>query len=113
MTCDSPASHGLSGKLRIGFTENSCERGVAPESFRRFRELQPDAETPALAVSEHVTDRGNWSGRQDAGFVRQLHAEIRSGIGPALAWRKDNTSLLLANFIGDERRLPDVRTVNK
>src|ERR1700719_1290862 len=27
---------GRSGTLRLGFTENSCWRGVVPESFRRF-----------------------------------------------------------------------------
>jgi DNA-binding transcriptional LysR family regulator len=31
----------------------------------------------------------------------------------ALAWRKDNTSPLLARFIGEVQRLPDVRAVNK
>ncbi|HWZ70527.1 MAG TPA: LysR family transcriptional regulator [Casimicrobiaceae bacterium] len=31
----------------------------------------------------------------------------------ALAWRRDNASPLLANFIGDVQRLPDVRAVNK
>jgi DNA-binding transcriptional LysR family regulator len=31
----------------------------------------------------------------------------------ALAWRKDNSSPLLANFIAEVRRLPDVRAVNK
>jgi hypothetical protein len=31
----------------------------------------------------------------------------------ALAWRKDNTSPLLANFIAAVRRLPDVRAVNR
>src|SRR5215472_61219 len=56
---NSPAGHDLSGTLRIGFTEDSCGRGVVPESFRRFRELQPEAETPALAVGGHGTDRGN------------------------------------------------------
>jgi DNA-binding transcriptional LysR family regulator len=30
-----------------------------------------------------------------------------------LAWRRDNTSPLLANFIGEVQRLPDVRAVNK
>jgi DNA-binding transcriptional LysR family regulator len=30
-----------------------------------------------------------------------------------LAWRKDNSSPLLANFIADVRRLPDVRALNK
>ena len=31
----------------------------------------------------------------------------------ALAWRRDNASLLLANFIADVQRLPDVQAVNK
>ena len=35
---------GRSGTLRVGFTENASWRGVVPDSFRRFRELQPDAE---------------------------------------------------------------------
>jgi hypothetical protein len=34
MTCDSLAAHGLSGTVRIGFTEDSCGRVVVPESFR-------------------------------------------------------------------------------
>jgi len=31
----------------------------------------------------------------------------------ALAWRRDNPSPLLAKFIGEVQRLPDVRAVNK
>jgi DNA-binding transcriptional LysR family regulator len=31
----------------------------------------------------------------------------------ALVWRKDNTSPLLANFVAEVRRLPDVRAVNQ
>jgi DNA-binding transcriptional LysR family regulator len=31
----------------------------------------------------------------------------------ALAWRKDNTSPLLASFIADVQRLPDVQALNK
>ena len=31
----------------------------------------------------------------------------------ALAWRRDNTSPLLANFIGEVQRLPHVRAVNR
>jgi hypothetical protein len=31
----------------------------------------------------------------------------------ALVWRRDNASPLLASFIADVRRLPDVRAVNK
>src|SRR6202030_2759122 len=39
-------ARGQSGTLRVGFTENASWRGVVPESFRRVRELQPDAELP-------------------------------------------------------------------
>jgi DNA-binding transcriptional LysR family regulator len=35
---------GRSGTLRVGFTENSSWPGVVPDSFRRYREKQPDAE---------------------------------------------------------------------
>ena len=30
----------------------------------------------------------------------------------ALAWRRDNTSPLLANFVDDVRRVPEVRAIN-
>jgi len=61
---------GRSGTLRVGFTENSCWRGVVPESFRRFRELQPDAELqlrPSASVEQIEAIRAG--GRLDAGFV--------------------------------------------
>ena len=217
-------ARGRSGTLRVGFTENSCWRGVAPESFRRFRELQPDAELqlqPSASVEQIEAIR---SGRLDVGFVnfmpksdpeldqllvaiqrvelaapkghpltrlkkvrlrdltdapfvwfprwpspafydRMMHecyrgglksprivqeglneatilSLVSSGLGVgwvlgtarwrcpetvvvlpvvdlkmsltlAIAWRRDNTSPLLANFIGDVRRLPNVRAVNK
>ena len=217
-------ARGRSGTLRVGFTENSCWRGVVPESFRRFRELQPDAELqlqPSASVEQIEAIR---SGRLDAGFLnfmpksdpeleqlpvaiqhvelaapkghpltrlkkvrlrdltdapfvwfprwpspafydRMMHecyrgglksprivqeglneatilSLVSSGLGVgwvlgtarwrcpetvvvlpvvdlkmpltlALAWRRDNTSPLLANFIGDVRRLPNVRAVIK
>src|SRR5712671_4225942 len=62
-------ARGQSGTLRIGFTENASWRGVVPESFRRFRERQPDAElqlTPATSLEQIEAIR---SGRLDAGFV--------------------------------------------
>ena len=215
---------GRAGTLRLGFTENSCWRGVVPESFRRFRELQPDAELqlqPAASMEQIEAIR---SGRLDAGFVnfmptadrdldqlpvatqrvelaapkghpltkvkklrlrnltdvpfiwfprspspvfydRLMHecyrgglksprivqegmneatilSLVSSGLGVgwvlgtarwrcpetiivlpvadlnmpltlALVWRRDNASPLLAKFVGDVRRLPDVRAVNK
>src|ERR1700689_3697761 len=60
---------GQSGTLRVGFTESASWRGVVPESFRRFRELHPDAElelrsSPSLLQLEAIR-----SGRLDAGFV--------------------------------------------
>jgi DNA-binding transcriptional LysR family regulator len=217
-------ARGLSGTLRVGFTENASWRGVVPDSFRRFREQQPDAELqlqPAASLEQLEAIR---SGRLDAGFVnfmpkadpdleqllvaiqhvelaapkkhpltkikqlrlrdltdtpfvwfprwaspafydRLMHECYRGGLksprivqeglneatilslvstglgvgwvlGTArwrcpetvailpvvdlnvpvpltLAWRRDNTSPLLANFIGEVQRLPDVRAVNK
>jgi DNA-binding transcriptional LysR family regulator len=214
---------GRSGTLRVGFTENASWRGVVPESFRRFRELQPDAELqlrPSASMEQIEAIR---SGRLDAGFVnfmpksdpeldqllvarqhvelaapkghpltkrrklrlrdltdasfiwfprwpnaafydRMMHecyrgglksprivqeglneatilSLVSSGLGVgwvlstarwrcpetvvvlpvadlnmplslALAWRRDNTSPLLAKFIGDVRLLPDVRGIN-
>jgi len=60
---------GRSGTLRVGFTENASWRGVVPDSFKRFRELQPDAELelqPAGSLEQLEAIR---SGRLDAGFV--------------------------------------------
>jgi DNA-binding transcriptional LysR family regulator len=62
-------ARGQSGTLRVGFTENASWRGVVPESFRRFREMQPDAELqlqPSPSVEQLDAIR---SGRLDAGFV--------------------------------------------
>jgi DNA-binding transcriptional LysR family regulator len=217
-------ARGLSGTLRVGFTENASWRGVVPDSFRRFREQQPDAELqlqPAASLEQLEAIR---SGRLDAGFVnfmpqsdpeldqllvaihhielaapkrhaltklkklrlrdltevpfvwfprwaspafydRLMHECYRGGLrsprvvqeglneatilslvstglgvgwvlGTArwrspdtvvilpvvdlnmplslvLAWRRDNASPLLAHFVGEVQRLPDVRAVNK
>ena len=35
---------GQSGTLRVGFTESASWHGVVPDSFRQFRQRQPDAE---------------------------------------------------------------------
>jgi DNA-binding transcriptional LysR family regulator len=217
-------ARGLSGALRVGFAENASWHGVVPDSFRRFREQQPDAELqlqPAASLEQLEAIR---SGRLDAGFVnfmpksdpeldqlpvaiqhvelaapkrhaltklKKLHLRdltdvpfiwfprwanpafydrlmhrcyrgglksplivqeglneatilslVSTGLGVgwvvgtarwrspesvvilpvvdlnmplplALAWRRDNASTLLANFIAEVQRLPDVRAVNK
>jgi DNA-binding transcriptional LysR family regulator len=40
-------------------------------------------------------------------------ADLKMPLSLALTWRRDNTSALLANFIAEVQRLPDVRAVNK
>jgi DNA-binding transcriptional LysR family regulator len=209
-------AHGQSGTLRVGFTENASWHGVVPDSFRRFRQQQPDAglEVQPGASSEQL--EAIRSGRLDAGFVnfmpkadadldqlavgrqqvelalpkrhpltrlkklrlrdltdapfiwfprraspafydRLMRECYRGGlkspriiqeglneaglgvgwvlgsarwrcpqtvavlpvvdlnmpVSLALAWRRDNTSPLLARFIDEVRRMPDVREVNK
>jgi DNA-binding transcriptional LysR family regulator len=217
-------ARGLSGTLRVGFAENASWHGVVPDSVRRFRQQQPDAELqlqPAASLEQLEAIR---SGRLDGGFVnfmpksdpeldqllvaiqrvelaapkrhaltklkklrlrdltnapfvwfprwaspafydRLMHECYRGGLRSprivqeglneatilslvstglgvgwvlgtarwrspdtvvilpvvdlnmplslALAWRRDNTSPLLAHFIGEVQRLPDVRAVNK
>ena len=217
-------ARGQSGTLRVGFTENASWHGAVPDSFRLFREQQPDAELqlqPAASLEQLDAIR---SGRLDAGFAnfmpkvdpeldqlavavhhlelavpkrhplsklkklrlreltdalfiwfprraspafydRLMHECYRGGLksprivqeglneatilslvstglgvgwvlGSArwrcpetvailpvvdlnvplrltLAWRRDNTSPLLARFIGEVKRLPEVRAVNK
>jgi DNA-binding transcriptional LysR family regulator len=217
-------ARGLSGTLRVGFAENASWHGVVPDSVRRFRQQQPDAELqlqPAASLEQLEAIR---SGRLDGGVVnfmpksdpeldqllvaiqgvelaapkrhaltklkklrlrdltnvpfvwfprwaspefydRLMHECYRGGLKSprivqeglneatilslvstglgvgwvigtarwrspenvvilpvadlnmplplALAWRRDNTSTLLANFIAEVQRLPDVRAVNK
>jgi len=63
-------ARGLSGTLRVGFTENASWRGVVPDSFRQFREHQPDAELqlqPAASLEQFEAVRSgglddrNWT----------------------------------------------------
>jgi DNA-binding transcriptional LysR family regulator len=65
-------ARGQSGMLRIGFAEHSSWHGVVPDSIRRFREQQPDAELqlqPASSLEQLDAIR---SGRLDAGFANFL-----------------------------------------
>ena len=62
-------ARGQLGTLRVGFTENASWRGVVPDSFRQFREQQPDAELqlqPAASLEQLEAIR---SGRLDTGFL--------------------------------------------
>ena len=62
-------ARGQSGTLRVGFSENASWHGVVPDSFRRIREQQPDAQLqlqPAASLEQLDAIR---SGRLDAGFV--------------------------------------------
>jgi DNA-binding transcriptional LysR family regulator len=62
-------ARGQSGTLRLAFPENASWHGVVPESFRRFREQQPDVDLqlqpmPSLEQLDAIR-----SGRLDAGFL--------------------------------------------
>jgi DNA-binding transcriptional LysR family regulator len=62
-------ARGQAGTLRVGFAENASWHGAVPDSFRRFRDQQPDAELqlqPAASLEQLDAIR---SGRLDAGFV--------------------------------------------
>jgi DNA-binding transcriptional LysR family regulator len=62
-------ARGQSGTLRVGFAENVSWHGVAPNSFRRFREQHPSADLqlqPAASLEQLEAIR---SRRLDAGFV--------------------------------------------
>jgi DNA-binding transcriptional LysR family regulator len=62
-------ARGRSGTLRVGFTENASWHGVVPDSFRRFRELRPDAELQLQPSASWEQLEAVRSGRLDAGFV--------------------------------------------
>src|SRR5216684_7508090 len=65
-------ARGQSGTLRVGFSENASWRGVVPESFRRFREIQPDAELQLQPLPSMEQLEAIRSGRLDAGFVLNM-----------------------------------------
>jgi DNA-binding transcriptional LysR family regulator len=63
---------GRAGTLRLGFVEALSWHGVVPDSFRRFRRRQPDAELelhPMLSLQQREAVR---SGKLDAGFIFSL-----------------------------------------
>ncbi len=62
-------ARGQSGTLRVRFTEDASWRGVVPESFRRFREKQPDVELQIEPLASLEQIKVIRSGGLDAGFV--------------------------------------------
>jgi DNA-binding transcriptional LysR family regulator len=62
-------ARGQSGTLRVGFAESASWHGVVPDSFRQFRERQPDAELQLNPLSSLEQVEAVRSGRLDAGFV--------------------------------------------
>jgi DNA-binding transcriptional LysR family regulator len=62
-------ARGQSGTLRVGFAENASWHGVVPDSFRRFRERQLEAELQLQPVASLEQLDAIRSGRLDAGFL--------------------------------------------
>jgi DNA-binding transcriptional LysR family regulator len=62
-------ARGQCGTLRVGFAESASWHGVVPDSFRQFREQQPDAELQLNPLSSLEQVEAVRSGRLDAGFV--------------------------------------------
>src|SRR6266851_6071630 len=60
---------GQSGTLRVGFVESISWHGVVPDSFRQFRERQPEAELQLTPLSSLEQIEAVGAGRLDAGFV--------------------------------------------
>lgn len=60
---------GQSGTLRVGFTESASWHGVVPDSFRQFRQRQPDAELQLNPLSSLEQVEAIRASRLDAGFV--------------------------------------------
>jgi DNA-binding transcriptional LysR family regulator len=60
---------GQLGTLRVGFVESMSWHGVVPDSFRQFRERQPEAELEITPLSSAGQIEAVRSGQLDAGFV--------------------------------------------
>src|SRR5246500_3505385 len=59
-------ARGQSGTLRVGFAENASWHGIVPDSFRRFRAQQPDAELQLRPAASSEQLEAIRSGRLDA-----------------------------------------------
>jgi len=62
-------AYGQLGTLRVGFIESMSWHGIVPDSFRQFRERQPDAELQIKPLSSLEQIAAVRSGQLDAGFV--------------------------------------------
>jgi DNA-binding transcriptional LysR family regulator len=60
---------GQAGTLRVGFVESISWHGVVPDSFRQFRERQPDSELQIKPLSSLAQIEAVQSCQLDAGFV--------------------------------------------
>ena len=60
---------GQSGTLRVGFVESISWHGVVPDSFRKFRERQSDAELQLKPLSSQEQIEAVRTGQLDAGFL--------------------------------------------
>src|ERR1700756_5004470 len=63
---------GKAGTLRVGFVEALSWHGVVPNSFRRFRRRQPDAELELHPMLSNPQVEAVRSGKLDAGFIFSL-----------------------------------------
>jgi DNA-binding transcriptional LysR family regulator len=60
---------GQLGTLRVGFVESISWHGVVPDSFRQFRERQPDVELQLKPLSSAEQIEAVRTGQLDAGFL--------------------------------------------
>jgi DNA-binding transcriptional LysR family regulator len=65
---------GKAGTLRVGFVEALSWHGLVPDSFRRFRRRQPDAELELHPLLSNQQMEAVRSGKLDAGFIFSLEA---------------------------------------
>jgi DNA-binding transcriptional LysR family regulator len=63
---------GKAGTLRVGFVEALSWHGVVPDSIRRFRRRQPDAELELHPMLSNQQMEAVRSGKLDAGFIFSL-----------------------------------------
>ena len=63
---------GKAGTLRVGFGETQAWHGVVPDSLRRFRQRNPDAELELHPMGSAHQMEAVRSGKLDAGFIFDL-----------------------------------------